>query len=518
MKKKIGLLFSSIVMFCLIVCIGVNASAASGSFGDGVVWTYDADTGEAVISGTGVITAVSIEDYVADFPYDCNSIVIEAGVTGIGDKAFENFKELKGVAIPDTVTSIGDQAFSLCSNLTSIIIPDSVTSIGDMAFYGCFNLENVIVDADNEHYSSDSYGVLFNKDKSQLISYPTGNTAISYAIPNSVISINNDAFAFNTNLKEITIPDSVTSIGDGAFYYCEGLESITIPDSVTSVGQYTFGACPALETVEIGEGVTNIEFGTFIECSNLTTVTIPESVTVIGNGAFWDCINLTYVNYGGTKEDWNKISIHDGNDTLIDAYYNFSCTYHTDTDADGYCDDCNRTFIWDSGYCGAKGDNVTWKLYSTGELVISGTGDMADGKLFGLLHRANSIIVEYGVTGIGAEVFKDLTIKSVKIFDSVSRIGASAFEGCNNLASVCYEGTDKQWESINIIKSGNEPLLNATIRFLGGVESDAPDTTDAPEEPSTPDAPEEEKTPSFFEKVIEWFRDLFDKLFGWMKK
>ncbi len=81
---------------------------------------------------------------------------------------------------------------------------------------------------------------MFNKDKSELITYPAGKTDSEYAIPNSVTSIGNYAFENCTNLTSVTIPDSVTSIGRYAFYDCTSLTSVTIPNSVTSIGDGAF--------------------------------------------------------------------------------------------------------------------------------------------------------------------------------------------------------------------------------------------------------------------------------------
>ena len=198
-------------------------------------------------------------------------LVIPEGVTSIGNFAFVGGDSLESITIPDSVTSIGRYAFSYCSSLTSvtigngvtsignwafydcsslesITIPDSVTSIGGYAFDGCSSLESITVAAGNGKYSSDTAGVLFNKDKTLLIQAPRAMSG-NYIIPNGVTSIGEDAFYHCSSLTSITIPDSVTSIGDYAFFRCSSLESITIPDSVTSIGDSAFYYCDRLENV-----------------------------------------------------------------------------------------------------------------------------------------------------------------------------------------------------------------------------------------------------------------------------
>jgi len=114
-------------------------------------------------------------------------------------------------------------------------------------------------------------------------------------IPNSVITIEEAAFSYCTNLTSITIPDSVVTIGNRAFRSCTSLVSITIPNSVTTIGTAAFDHCVQLTSFTIPNSLTRIENETFISCTSLASIIIPDNITSIGEAAFSYCTNLTSV-------------------------------------------------------------------------------------------------------------------------------------------------------------------------------------------------------------------------------
>ena len=243
-KQKIILTITLILAMLLIqtspILNKVKAETITGSEGN-VSWTFDSDTGTLTFSGSGKITD-SWKDDVTEYKTGGSTVVINDGITSIGDWAFEDCDSLTSIAIPDSVTRIEMNAFKNCDSLITITIPDSVESIVTDAFYNCNSLTSITVDSNNANYS-DIDGILFNKDKTNLICYPEGKKDTSYVIPDSVESIGYEAFYDCDNLTSITIPDSVTSIGDRAFRSCNNLTSITIPDSVTSIGDRAFDYC-----------------------------------------------------------------------------------------------------------------------------------------------------------------------------------------------------------------------------------------------------------------------------------
>ena len=241
-KKKV-------LTFLLALVVGAGTLfAESGTCGANVTW--DLTDGVLTISGTGDMTDFTYESPAPwyDIRESINTVVINSGVTTIGERAFELCENVTTVTIPNGITKIGDSAirgtkitsitiptsvtyigsgvFDVCRKLTSVFIPAGVTFMGSWVFDGCDDLTAIDVDAANENYCSVD-GVLFNKEKTLLIQYPRSKTGTTYTIPNSVEWIGMDAFSGCDKLTSVKIPDGVEAIGFRVFSFCTGLTSIT---------------------------------------------------------------------------------------------------------------------------------------------------------------------------------------------------------------------------------------------------------------------------------------------------
>ena len=334
-------------------------------------------------------SVTSIGDYTFSSCIRLTSVTIPNGVTHIGQNAFSG-TSITSITLPTSLTSIGDYAFVVCEELTEINIPSNVEAIGKTVFDGCNNLTGIWVDDANPHYSSDTFGVLYNKDKTELIEAPETLEG-AYTVSSGTLTIRDEAFSGCRYLTSISIPYSVEYIGEKAFYGCDRLFEIsideqsmhycldehgvlynrdktklidapdslygtyTIPNGVTSIGNYAFSGCAGLTNVEIPDSVTSIGIESFY--CGITSIVIPASVISIDEFAFMGCDGLTITFKGAAPE----IAV-----AAFNMAYNVIAYYPVGSAS------WNSDVLRDYG-----GYNVTWIPYAPGEepQMVSGTSD-----------------------------------------------------------------------------------------------------------------------------------------------
>ena len=450
--------------------------APTGQCGENVYWTFDKETGLLTISGSG-----SMYDTKSSFQRNdlIKTVVIENGVTSIGDSAFPNCTGLTSITIPDSVTSIGGSAFSGCTGLTGITIPDSVTRIGDYAFKGCTGLKELTMPCSVKIYSNSFYEcaniekVTLTKGTGEMDGYEDYyNFTYTYT----------PWYKSKNNIKEIILEDGIISIGSFAFYECTGLKSITIPDSVTSIGWGAFYDCKTIyynaknaitdpsafcsaEKIIVGDTVQTIPNDFARGCDNIKSITISSSVVKIGNDAFNHCDNLESVTFmddnriemgSNIFEYCNKLKIYCKDNSFIAAYAEMNNITYSIIDDDG-----NPEYDIKNGMILSYNGNDKKLFVSSGTKIGFGA------------FENNSVITDVELSSIVTKIYNKAfanctNLSKIIIPQSVASIGDNAFEGCDKLTIWCYAGSYAEAYAINHdipVKYINLQLNENTIKL-----------------------------------------------------
>ena len=292
--------------------------------------------------------------------------------------------------IPDDLNIVGIQkfAFSSRSNLTKITIPDSVTDIGWYAFRGCHSLLAFQVDEKNPIYTS-ADGVLFNKDKTELLFFPGGKKG-KYIVPDGVVAIAERAFE-KCSMTEVMIPDSVKNIGENVFSHCENLTAVHLPNKLKELNDDTFSWCPQLKTVKLPDSLRKIKSSAFLHCESLSQIAFPEKLKTIGLNAFYGCESL------------KKVVLPAGVKISKESFDKHIVVVIPEVDTP------------------TAQDIIEKKAFSGSDIT--------------------SLEVEEGIKKIKEQAYKDCKLlKTVSLPRSLTDLGASVFDGCQVLSSVTYHG------------------------------------------------------------------------------
>ena len=260
----------------------------------------------AIVGDGAVITLCTSADSIIDVPAElggypvtaiypiafsslnATEITLPDTITDIRTMAFYNCAYLQSLTLPQSVKSIGNNAFDSCTGLETIDLGGAET-IGLSVFYGCTSLrkvtisgscteitlngdgdlpfidtpalEEIIVTDGNGSYSSEN-GVLYNKDKTILLTYPPAKAD-----------------------KKFKAPASVKEIAQSAFYNSSKLEEVDI-SNVTTINTYAFEGCTSLKKVKLSKELTSIGVDAFFDCTSLKQLRFYDKVDTIGDYAF----------------------------------------------------------------------------------------------------------------------------------------------------------------------------------------------------------------------------------------
>lgn len=215
MKKGLAVFFTVLICFCFASCKdganGYTISSETSSYQD--IQSANEYDYEIVDDGIKIISHNDNQE---------NSITIPERIEGksvkvLGGDTFYQHKNMVAISLPQSLTTIEGSPFYRCYSLQEITIPSGVTEISSNPFFRCSALTEIRVALGNTCYSAMD-GVLFNADKTELISYPEGKLSESYTVPKSVKKLNIDSFGYKTKLKSLTIPSNVVEFPDGSMF------------------------------------------------------------------------------------------------------------------------------------------------------------------------------------------------------------------------------------------------------------------------------------------------------------
>ena len=394
----------------------VYEEIANGYSGD-LTWSLMSD-GVLTFTGNGKMRNYTYKSAMPWYDYidQITSVVLEDGVTSVGNYAFYGMPNLRTITIPEGVTSIGTYAFKNSTALDDVVLPSTLTKLGDNAFYGCTSLSSI--DIPEGIYTIWEY-TFKNCSNLKTVNLPStlikideaafyGTAITELVIPDNVVIIGVYCFKNCTELTSVILPKKLIQIREASFYGT-GINSLNIPEGVTKIGPYAFKNCTKLATLKLPETLTSIGEAAFYG-STVSTLVIPDAVTTIGSYAFKNCTSLVDLTLPESL-----ISVSEA------AFYN--------------CNKLENLVIPDNvttigNYAFRKCESLISVQFSE---KLTNIGESS---FYGCTNLTNLSVPE-GVTTIQGYAFKGCTsMVDVDLPDSLITLCESAFYGCTELTQL----------------------------------------------------------------------------------
>ena len=353
MKKVLSIFLAAFMLLGTMPSMSITAYAedlTTGSCGENATYSFDSSTGTLTISGTGTMT-----DYNSDSPFQNNSsiksVIIENGVTSVGNWAFYGCSELTTVTLPDSVMNINAFAFSGCSKLSDIPFENITGTIYNYAFNGCSSLTDIELfcsqlDMNAFQNCTNLKTVKFCKDVSEIrmnafggcteltklyffsnssfeeSEYTLPASATIYGLKDSAAQTyaqtysrtfveistgncgENATYLFDSSTGTLTISGTgaIADYGEGEtpFYNNENITSIIINDGITRIGNNAFYCCKGVLNIRFCDSIKSIGSRAFYKCQKIESITLPEGLLSIGSRAFSYCESLKSIDYPST--------------------------------------------------------------------------------------------------------------------------------------------------------------------------------------------------------------------------
>ena len=448
-KAKRGFAFI-LSIFLLVGCVEPAASAAvfsqlkssgepvvygiaqSGTCGETATWELS-DEGVLTISGSGAISDTGQHDMPwKDLRNDITSIVIDEGITRIGNWVFHSCTEAISVSLPSTLREIGEQSFRSCSEITQVMLPSGLESIGGGAFYYCDSLTSLTIPGGVENFT-DAFGF---------------SGLRTLVLEEGIDSVDDYAFCGCRHLKNVTLPSTVKRIGKYAFSNCSSLANLDIPADVTELGEAAL-SYTALSEFEFPEGVNSVE-PYVLSGTDITSIVIPQGVTTIGQNAFYGCENLATVTFpstltrieGGAFSYTALTSLHlpDGVEFIGHSAFRECNVLETVTMTDSVTTMDDNAF----DHC-----DILRSVTLSDQIETIGLQTFSQCKKLETIHLPASLKT------IGNDAFQYCeSLRSLTLPDGTESIGSLAFRGCSVLEAVVIPASvtsiDSGWNNNSV--------------------------------------------------------------------
>ena len=380
--RLLALLLAFVMTFSLLPTVAWAATSGDCSAaGDGsVTWSYDADTTTLTISGTGAMkdyASVNVTPWNA-YKAKTKTVIIDEGVTRVGNSAFASHTALTSVSLPATLESIGQKAFMATRNLAAIDIPAKVSTIETGAFMGCpgktFNFsedENTVLqkilkdfevgtvpnattkakimcnvtseDAGSElavpkiikaNTDGTVRAAFYGKD-ARVEVYVTGRSGTDTGAVTSKLNVttfkdtSTNTAAVDT-ARTVVVGEGVTELCDQCFSGYKQLESVTLPSTMKRLNSSAFSSCSKLTTINLPTGLEEIGDSCFSANTALTKVTIPATIRKIGKDAF--------TGSGDGKEIYIEMTLAESDKVVTygQNWWGSASVYYKSASGDGY--------------------------------------------------------------------------------------------------------------------------------------------------------------------------------------
>lgn len=274
---------------------------------------------------------------------------------------------------------VTEQLYSGSDSLVKVILPETVTTLEKNAFAGCTALKSVV-------------------------------------LPSSLTTIRSRAFD-STGLTSIELPAGITIIEGSTFYRCDNLETVIINEGVESIGEFAFDKCTSLKNIELPESLKIIDKWAFSDCENLETVVIKNGLQEIGYGAFLNCHNLTNIELPDTLTTFGEGAFQETGLQSVKLPAGLTIT----------------------------GENTFWGCPNLANVEMPDTLVTIARGTFNRCTSLTNVTIPASVNKIGTWVFYKSGITTITIPASVTEIACSAFIDAENLQSITFEDSTSEW-------------------------------------------------------------------------